>query len=229
MRDGERDIVGDRDGADAALGADHGDDAADRLGVRRRKQPAYRAHHLQRADRRDQIIAHAPAHEFAIQFDVVGAADDDDARGRVAHFGELIEAGQDIFAAALRFQHDDVRRRRAVIRLDRGGETAHLDAQMRLGHTPVLAGRLDGGGGLHGFAERLYRDARRRSDLLLASDDVVRNGFRCVCLLSWLHLHSASLPQVGDLADRRRDVHFRDVAVGWPSRYFSMTVVRRCA
>jgi hypothetical protein len=33
--DGERDIVGDRGGADATFGPDHRDDAADRLGVRR--------------------------------------------------------------------------------------------------------------------------------------------------------------------------------------------------
>ena len=47
VRDREADIVGDGGGADAALGADHGDDAADRLGVGRRKQSAHRAHDLQ--------------------------------------------------------------------------------------------------------------------------------------------------------------------------------------
>ena len=49
--DREGDIVGDGGSADAAFGADHGDDAADRLGVRRREQSADRAHDLQHVDR----------------------------------------------------------------------------------------------------------------------------------------------------------------------------------
>ena len=43
-RDRPGDVVRDGGGADAAFGADHRDDAADRLGVRRREQPADRAH-----------------------------------------------------------------------------------------------------------------------------------------------------------------------------------------
>ena len=156
----------------------------------------------ERADRRDQVVADAPPHEFAIEFNVVGAADDDDAGAGVAHLGELVEAGENFFAAIFRFQHDDVRCRSAVIGLDRGSETAHLNAQMGLGQAPVLAGRLDGGGGFHGFAERLDRDARRRSDLLVAPNDISRGVLLCVCLLSLLHQYPASLSQVGDLADR---------------------------
>ena len=93
-------------------------------------------------------------------------------RAGVANLGELIEAGEDVLAAAFGFEHDDVRRRRALIGFDGGGEAAHLDAQMRLGHAPILAGRLDRGGGLHGLAERLHRDARRRRDVLVAADNV---------------------------------------------------------
>ena len=52
-RDRPGDVVGDGGSADAALGADHGDDAADRLGFRRREQVADRAHHVDRGDRRD--------------------------------------------------------------------------------------------------------------------------------------------------------------------------------
>ena len=52
-RDRPGDVVGDGGGADAALGADDGDDAADRLGVGRREQAADRAHDVDRADRRD--------------------------------------------------------------------------------------------------------------------------------------------------------------------------------
>jgi hypothetical protein len=78
--DGESHIVGDRRGADAAFRAHDRDDAPDRLGVRRREQAADRAHGLQRAHRRDQIIADAAPHQFAIERDVVHAADDDHAR-----------------------------------------------------------------------------------------------------------------------------------------------------
>src|SRR6202000_2321922 len=72
------DVMGDGGGADAALGPDDGDDAADRLGFRRGEQAAYRAHHIERVDRREHVIADAAAHQFAIEGDVVEAADDDD-------------------------------------------------------------------------------------------------------------------------------------------------------
>ncbi len=101
-RERERDIVGDGGGADAALGADHGDDAADRLGIGRREQSAHRAHDLQGADRRDQIVADAAPDQLAIERDVVHAADDDDAGAGVAIIGELIETGEDLLAAARR-------------------------------------------------------------------------------------------------------------------------------
>ena len=45
-RDRPGDVMGDGGRADAALGADDGDDAADRLGFRRREQVADRAHHV---------------------------------------------------------------------------------------------------------------------------------------------------------------------------------------
>ena len=61
-RDREPDIVGYGRGSYPAFGADHGDDAADRFGVRRGKQPAHCPHDLQRVDRRDQIIADAAPH-----------------------------------------------------------------------------------------------------------------------------------------------------------------------
>ena len=55
-----------------------------------------------------------------------------------------------------------------LIGLDRGGDAAHLDLEMRLAQAPILAGGLDGGGGLDGLAEGLHRDARRRRDMLAA-------------------------------------------------------------
>ena len=162
------DIVRDGRRADAALGADHGDDPADRLGVGRREQSADRAHHVERADRRDHVVADAAPDQLAVEHDVVGAADDDDARSGVAELGQRVEAGQNGIAAAFRLQHDDVGRRRAAIGFDGGGDAAHLDFDMRLAETAVFAGRLDGGRGFHRFAERLDRDARRRRDVLVA-------------------------------------------------------------
>ncbi len=88
------DIVRDGGSADAALGADHGDDAADRLGFRRREQPADRADDVDGADRRDQIIADAAPRQVAVQRHVVDAADNDHARAGVANFGELIEPAE---------------------------------------------------------------------------------------------------------------------------------------
>ena len=49
---------------------------------------------------------------------------------------------------------------------------------MRLGHPPIFAGRLDGGGGLHGLAESLHRDARRRCDALIATRNIGGDAFR---------------------------------------------------
>ena len=66
-RDRPGDVVRDGGSADAALGADDGDDAADRLGVRRREQTADRAHDVEGVDRRDQVVADAAPHQFAIE------------------------------------------------------------------------------------------------------------------------------------------------------------------
>ena len=54
------DVVRDRRCADAALGADDRDGAADRLGVRRREQAGDRADDVDDADRRNQVVADLP-------------------------------------------------------------------------------------------------------------------------------------------------------------------------
>jgi hypothetical protein len=78
----------------------------------------------------------------------------------------MVEAGQQV-VAAVAFEHDHVRRRGRPVGFDRGGHAAHLDLQVSLAETAVLAGRLDGGSGLHGLAESLDRDARRGRNMLL--------------------------------------------------------------
>ncbi len=79
--------------ADAAFGADHGDDAADRFSIGRREQPANRAHDVDGADRRDQVVTYPAARQLAIERYVIDAADHDNARAGVADFGKLVEAG----------------------------------------------------------------------------------------------------------------------------------------
>ena len=112
------------------------------------------------------VVADAAAHQFAIQRDVVDAADHDDAGSGIADGGELIEAGQDV-GAALGLQDDHVRRRRGAIGLDGGRHAAHLDLEMGLAEAAVFAGRLHGGGGFHRLAEGLHRHARRRRDVIV--------------------------------------------------------------
>ena len=170
-------VVGHSGGADAAFSPDHGDDPADGLGVGCGKQATDRTHDLKSTDRRDQIIADAAPHQLTIEPYIVHAPDDDNPRGGIADRGELIETGEDILVAAFGFEDDDVRRRRVLIGLDCRDQPAHLDAQMRLGHAPVLAGGLDRGGGLDGFAESLHRNPRRRRDTFLAAGDIGGRAF----------------------------------------------------
>ena len=108
------DIVRDGRCPDPAFCPDHGDDAPDRLGIGRGKQPADRPHDVDRADRQHQVVADPAAHQLAIEDDVVMAPDDDHARARVADLGERIEAAEEVVSAALGLDHDDVRRRRSA-------------------------------------------------------------------------------------------------------------------
>ena len=101
-RDRPGDVVRDRGGADAALGADDRERASDRLGVERMEQAGDRADEVDRADRRDQIVADAAPHHLAIEHDVVEVADRDHARAGVADFSQHIEAAEQFLAAAVR-------------------------------------------------------------------------------------------------------------------------------
>jgi hypothetical protein len=86
----------------------------------------------------------------------------------------LVEAGEDAGAAILRFENHHVRGRRSLVGFERGGDTAHLQAQVDLRQPAVLAGGLDGRRGLGGFAERLNRHPRRRRDEILDLGDAGR-------------------------------------------------------
>jgi hypothetical protein len=167
--------VGDGRCADAALGADDRDGASDRFGIRRVEQPGDGPHDVDHADRADEVIADAAAHQLAIEHDVVELADDDEAGAGVAHLGKRIEAAEQVVGAARRLDDDDVGRGRGAIGFGRCGDAAHLDLQMGLRHAAVLARRLHGGGGVGVLAEGLNRDARNRRDMLVAPGRVGRD------------------------------------------------------
>src|SRR5262249_34700373 len=149
---GPGDIVGDGGGADAALGSQDRDDASDCLGFRGREQVADRTYDVDGADRGDDIVADAAAHQLAVERHVVDAADHNDPGAGVAGGCELVEVDENV-GAGVGFQHDDVRGRSRAIGLDGGRHAAHLDLQMRLAEAAVVAGRLHGCSGFHRLAE----------------------------------------------------------------------------
>ena len=206
------DIVSDGGRPDAALGPDHGNDPPHRLGIRRRIQSADRPHDIQRADRRDQVVADAAPGQLAVKQHIVLATDDQHAAAGVADFGQRIETGQNGFAAALGLQNDDIRRRRAAIGLDGGSDAAHLDLQMCLPKPTILTGGLDRGRSLDGFAKCLHRYARCRRDVLVGGG---RDVGGCACA----HCPTSLILPLAESG--------YTVAVPSPRRYFSRTVVRR--
>ena len=135
-RDSPGDIVRDGGCADAAFGADDGDDAAGGGGFRGREQAADRTNHVEGIDRSDHVVADAATHQFAIGTSSLVHADHDDARSGVAHGCELIEASQNI-GAAVGFENDHIRRGHRAIGFDGGGHSALLDRQMGLAKAPV--------------------------------------------------------------------------------------------
>ncbi len=160
------DVVGDRRGTDATLGADHRDHAPDRLGLGHREQAADGANHVDGCDRRNDIFADAAAHQLAVKRDIVHPADHDDAGAGITDTGQLVEAGEDV-VATIGLEDDHIGRRRIVVGLDGGDHAAHLDLQMRLAEAAILARRLHGGSGFDRLAEGLHGNAWRRRDVLV--------------------------------------------------------------
>ena len=175
-RDRPGDIVGNRGGADAALGSDHGDDPADRLGIGRAEQSADGAHNVEHADGRDQVIADASTQQLAVEHDVVVATDNEYMGAGVAYLGKQIEARGQIGASGFGLNDDDVGTRRVAIRLYCRLDAAHLHFEMGLAQTAILAGRLNRGGGLHLLAEGVHRHARRGRNMLVGSGRLLHDA-----------------------------------------------------
>src|SRR5688572_17367939 len=79
------DVVGDGARADAALGADEGDDPADRLRLGIVVEVRNHLDHLQEIYGGDEVFAHSLAHQLPVQNDIVDVADHDDFGRRVAY------------------------------------------------------------------------------------------------------------------------------------------------
>jgi hypothetical protein len=136
------------------------------LGARGIVDLRHRADELDDVDRRDDVVADAAPDELAIEDHVVHVADHDHLGTGVTVLGEHIEGVKQLLPLAGReLQHDEVRGRRLAVGLDGGRRAAHLDLEMRLVHAPVDGRRLDGGGDVGGFAERLDGDPRDGSDV----------------------------------------------------------------
>ena len=190
------------------------------LASARVEQAGDRADEVERADRRDQIVADAAAHQLAVEHDVVEVADRDHARAGVADLGEHIEPVEQFVAAAIRLDDDDVRRRRGAIGLGRGRDAAHLNLEMGLGHAPVFARRLHGGCGVGRGAERLDRDARHRRDVLVLHSRFGGCG-------AWIAAFECEFDHWPTSLILPLLASGYCVAVGSPLRYLSMAVVRR--
>ena len=154
LRHGPGGVVAHRARADAALGADEGDDVADGIGVGIVVEIGEALDQLQRRDRRDQILADAALQQLAVEHDVVGMADHDHLGARVAALGEPVELGQHLRARQAGLDDDQVRRRALVIVRD-GGVAPPMCTL-----TCDLASRRSVGRRLH--APRRSRRPRRR-------------------------------------------------------------------
>ena len=124
-------------GADAALGADHRDDAPQRFRVRSVVEMRHVLNEVQHLERRHDIIADAARGQHAIERDVVLVADDDDLGAGVAIFRQVVEIGDQAGAVGDRLDDDEIGRRRAAEGLDGGGDAAHVDLHVRLQHPAV--------------------------------------------------------------------------------------------
>ena len=96
------DVVGDHRRADAALAADEGDGAAERLRRAVDVEVGDGPDDAHQIDRRDQVLADAAVDQPAVELDVVDVADDDDLGAGVADLGQAVELGVEALARQLR-------------------------------------------------------------------------------------------------------------------------------
>ena len=100
-RESPRQVVSDRRGADATLGADDRDHPSQRLRARHAEQLGHRLDEVHDAKRRHQIFADPAGDQLAIENDVVELAEDDHLGPGVAKLGQLLELPEQRVAASL--------------------------------------------------------------------------------------------------------------------------------
>ncbi len=115
---------------------------------------------MDRANRRDHVLADTAAQQFAVEHHIIDQADDHDLGAGIAALGELIELIEHLVALECGFDDDQVRCRALLVVCNGCMCTAHVHTDMRLGEPPVLGRDLDDFGGLRRFAKALDRDAR---------------------------------------------------------------------
>ncbi len=160
-------VVRNRRSADTALCPHHPDQPAERFGAGRAEEFGDCAQEIDDVDRRYEIFVDAARHELAIKNDIVRPAKDDDLRPGVAQMRQRVEPFDKVAFVRRGFQHDDVRRRRILIGLDRGRRAAHILPDVRLGHPSVRGRRFDQRGGLGRLAEGMDGDAWNRIDPMM--------------------------------------------------------------
>ncbi len=154
--------MGEGGGADAALGPDEGHLASDKGRGGIAVEGADGADQLQRVQRRRQVLAHAAAHQLAIEGDVVGGADDDHLGAGVADLGELVQQAEHDLLGIGALDHHQGGGRLVLVVLYCGGQAArpHGGGGAR---QPAVADGLVGERGGGGFlAEEMDGDARDR-------------------------------------------------------------------
>ena len=157
--------MSDRRRSNSTLGADDRDHPPKRLGPRHGEQLGHRLNELDDAERGDQIFADPARDELPIENDVVELAEDDYLGPGVAILRQLLELLEQRVSACGSLEDHHVRRRRALIGFNRGRRAAHVQLDMRLGHSAIGYGGADDSGDIGRFAERLDRYARHRIDL----------------------------------------------------------------
>ena len=119
-------------------------------------------HQAHRVDGRDEIFADAAFQQFAIQQNIVIAADDNDLGAGIAALREPVEFRQQRRTAQRGIDDDQVRRRAIDVVRDGSRNTAHVNAHVRLRQATIFGRILQNLGAALVIAERLDRNPRNR-------------------------------------------------------------------
>ncbi len=129
---------------------------------------------MQGIERRDEIFAGAPAHQFAIELDVIDAADDDNLGRRIADFSKAIELVERGLAVQPGLDDQKIRRHLAVEVIHGALDAAEMNVDVCLRQAPVGTRALQGSSGIRELHEGRDGNARHGS--------FVRRGAECLAI-----------------------------------------------